>query len=643
MELQGKVWVKLSIYVMDIIRGELKAEFLDMYINAGLDLRRYKYRIHWRKRLYMKKIITIGIMLLYIMGAAGCADNQEGDNFSFYIGVEEDNTHEVVFGNLEADINMYHVMEREVKDNAILFLCELDDEENDTVLKQTIQIEVQAYTDERISDYETARAYFDEVLEEYDFKYYQDIKDFNGVTEIYVAIQEEMMYCIFNMQNESYLITTDATNLLSLLHGYGLNDCLQRECIVEHIECSEDREIEVYKDIQYPEMCARYCFGKEREYWADYQILSMDDRSYQMRFSLYVQSNMIQTLEWNSYFVKYPEFIDVNEDGYVDMKVVMDSAPAYDIVELYIWDGEKNCFEKVICEEQLAHIESKEGNLWNWTRSGEGYILQIFSWENNVLVKESEEVIMPDANEVISPGMKLETVLEKLEQSGIIIERHNMQYYASGIELEKMGIARLEWDSNETITYVNTVVDTGKVDELQDYELVIKEEQFVYCDEERNVNIVIDYPVIEAGNHQETTEQMNSSIEETVQEILAAEEVSGLDNISLDIEYSLKSVESERFSILWEGVVTTPDGEYEVRKALTYNMLKNSIVLEIEENGWTNEQLASELSWQLELEEAVAAKILSEKQYEFYVTPLYLVVIYEDKETQEYRTASMFR
>ena len=243
----------------------------------------------------------------------------------------------------------------------------------------------------------------------------------------------------------------------------------------------------------------------------------------------------------------------------------------------------------------------------------------------------------------ISPGMKLETVLEKLEQTGIVIERHNMQYYASGVDLEKMGIARLEWDPNETITYVNAVVDMSKVDELKDYELVVKEEQFVYCDEERNVNIVIDYPVVEVSNHQELAEQMNGSIEEIVQEILPAEELSGWNNISIDIEYSLKNVESERFSILWEGTLAILEGEYEVRKALTYNMLENSVVLGIAESGWTDEQLASELSWQLELEEEVAEQILNDQRYEFYVTPLYLVVIYEDKEAGEYQTVSVFR
>lgn len=206
------------------------------------------------------------------------------------------------------------------------------------------------------------------------------------------------VFCADNQEGNNFSFYIGLAEEKDLTDGADVND-IDSSQVLEYAECSDGKLIEVYKDIHYQELCARYYFGKEREYWADYQLLPMDDGSYQMRFELFNQNDTVQTLIWDSYFVKYPEFVDVNEDGYVDMNVVIDSVPAYDTVELYIWDEEKNCFQEVICEEQLAHIESKEGQLWNWTRYGEGYVLQIFTWKDNELIKVSEDVIMPDVNE----------------------------------------------------------------------------------------------------------------------------------------------------------------------------------------------------------------------------------------------------
>lgn len=88
--------------------------------------------------------------------------------------------------------------------------------------------------------------------------------------------------------------------------------------------------------------------------------------------------------------------MDANADGCIDMMVVTDQAASYDMNDLYIWNDEKERFDKVIYDGILAWIEVKDDGIWNWIRNGEGYILETLQWRGNELVLVSEKEVTPE-------------------------------------------------------------------------------------------------------------------------------------------------------------------------------------------------------------------------------------------------------
>lgn len=157
--------------------------------------------------------------------------------------------------------------------------------------------------------------------------------------------------------------------------------------------------IEVSKDIYYEEKKADYHFTDietQTEYRFCYEIVPNDNNQYTCSLALYTNDTVASELKWETGFVNYPFFMDINGDDYPDMKIIVDEAPSHDILELYVWNKEDCCFGKVIYDDMLAYIEIRDGEIWNWVRSGEGYYLEVLQCKGNRLIKISEEYIAPD-------------------------------------------------------------------------------------------------------------------------------------------------------------------------------------------------------------------------------------------------------
>lgn len=214
----------------------------------------------------------------------------------------------------------------------------------------------------------------------------------------------------------------------------------------------------------------------------------------------------------------------------------------------------------------------------------------------------------------LSPGMELSEVLASLDQKGITIERQDMQYYATGIELESVGIQRLEWDANETISYVAANVDTAKKEALGEYGVGWQDELYRYVDEERNVHIRIGYPVISLPEHKEARDQLKANIESTIQRILQTEDPSSLRDVTVNVHFSIENTECENFSILWAGTIADVSGEREICTALTCNLLQGGCLQKMGDN-----------------------------YFDFYVTPLRVVTLCPSADGKSYEQVSAFR
>ena len=244
----------------------------------------------------------------------------------------------------------------------------------------------------------------------------------------------------------------------------------------------------------------------------------------------------------------------------------------------------------------------------------------------------------------LHPGMMIEDVQELLSVDGIVMERHNMQWYATGLELEKRGIQRLSWDPNDQITYVSALVDTEKIDRLQDYNLILEEQEYTYCDEKRNIDIAISYPLIELKAHKNIAENVNESIESIVTNMVGNYDLSNVTNVTINVTYAIRNAESEAFSIEWTGECLEEGSVSEIRTFLTCNLQEDGNLLELTDFGYTKGQLVSEIAWRVEdVNEAAVYAQLEDNYFDYYVTPLYIVIFTENPETKEKLATSIWR
>lgn len=243
----------------------------------------------------------------------------------------------------------------------------------------------------------------------------------------------------------------------------------------------------------------------------------------------------------------------------------------------------------------------------------------------------------------LKPGMKMEDVLKRLDMPGIVVESHNLQFYASGIQLEDKGIKLLTWDADQYITYVNAVMDTSNMNILAGGEFCINEATMSQYNEKQDVSIQIHYPVIEMKNDLQTAENINHNIETVVEKIMLDIDVSDMQNNIINVNYIIKNIECECFSILWSGIYQDESGKKEINTAMTCSFVDNGTLHQVTDMGLSEELIVSEMSWRLDIDATVLSKQLQDNYYNFYVTPLYLVIIYKDSATGENVNVSIMK
>lgn len=243
----------------------------------------------------------------------------------------------------------------------------------------------------------------------------------------------------------------------------------------------------------------------------------------------------------------------------------------------------------------------------------------------------------------LRPGMEINSVQKHLNVDGIIMECYNMQWYATGIALEKAGIERLSWDPNDKITYVAALVNTEKIEDLQDYELSIEEKKYAFYDINKNVNIDIDYPVINLQGNENVEEDINKNIEKVVNSMLQNVDVSNTKNLTINVCYEIHNIESECISIEWVGEYCKDGKTTAIRKAITYSIREEGLLLKLTDLGNTKEEIASEISWRQNVDEMEIYEQIEDNYFNFYVTPLHIVVFIEHPETKEPIVTTIWR
>lgn len=345
-----------------------------------------------------KKMIIVALLILEIL--AGCSVQKNEDTNSDKemivetealdgLKIYEENT------AFERCLYDYHVTKSE-NDEWIVYECEPIE---DTFKEGISTVELKKDFEMKTPAYQEAKSFLLEMLDYNGLRHYQETDNEYGITEIFEAYKDNESYHLIFCGENSYLVHIQGKlHLEAELLPWSWVDDVVSQYSKQTVECAHGAKTKIESDIFYMQKKAVYEFYFSGQQEADYMaVVQMDDNvPKQYTFTLYHEQDEIQIIEWEAPEEKYPSFLDANMDGCIDMMVVTDQVPSYDINALYIWNKETGCFDKVSYDGVLAGIEVKDDCIWNWIRNGEGYILETLQWRGNELVLISEEEVTPE-------------------------------------------------------------------------------------------------------------------------------------------------------------------------------------------------------------------------------------------------------
>lgn len=361
----------------------------------------------------MRKL-TLGVICLFILAMSGCnnnvissdnidvevVDNQQdesgipneasNDLSDELIEYEGEAERTLIFGQLTIQFDSYHIASKVKKGMYETFSIEVNKGEDVRVTNYGLTIN--EFSMNHFDSVEDATDFFNSVHPNLKSLYaYESISDESGITHLYSIVEEERAYYYVFYEDNAYVIESEYMILETMLF-----DDFQTESYIvfnESIQCGKTRLTEIEKLIYREEKQIYYRLFDEKgiiSHYAEYG--KAEDGLY--HFILRNNEEKI-VLDLTSYTIDLYDsisFLDVNLDGYVDIKFLSDSGAMNNNYKLYTWSSDGKMFERVVYDDILSTIEVYEGYLINRVKDDAGGgVVQKLIWEDNELIMESEE------------------------------------------------------------------------------------------------------------------------------------------------------------------------------------------------------------------------------------------------------------
>jgi hypothetical protein len=294
----------------------------------------------------------------------------------------------ISYKNLLFEVSGFHLFSTATDENGVNVKCERDTGYEDWQPQQ-ISISIHDFTIERFADSSAALEYLISTYQDYSkISIFHDVTDMSGITDMYcISNIESALYIVF-IAGDIYAVESDS-NILQ----YDIFRDWQEPDIKAYkydIPCGGGYTSKVIETIFLDERKAEYVLtqGKSGEkYYADVKTTD-DGVSLIFNGKGSTQQNYYGESHEYEYFAN---FLDLNRDGYADMKLRERTASLNNSYALYIWNESLNEHERVRCDELLSEIDVYDGYILNYQKSdASSGIIQKLVWDNNVLILKSE-------------------------------------------------------------------------------------------------------------------------------------------------------------------------------------------------------------------------------------------------------------
>lgn len=314
-------------------------------------------------------------------------------NSSNNVTTYEDETHKKIqYGKLVIDFDYFHLVSDTLNNNSETFKCEIN--KGETWPETNMTITVQEIDKQNFLDTESIISYLSNMSPNYeDMRIYNNVTDDSGIISLYSVTGDGLTNYVVCYKDACYLVESDYSSLKIYLFN---NDPRANYEIKKlKIECANSvitnvNETIIYNGDEFEKAKYDIIQGKDgTKYSAELSL----DKDYEYRFSLKDEKGKeLLALSTYSNFYDMVKFLDVNMDGYVDIRILEQSGTFNNSYALYVWDDSAKNFVKVKCEEMLSEFDVHDGYLLNQLKdSADSGVIQKLVWEGNTLVKESEE------------------------------------------------------------------------------------------------------------------------------------------------------------------------------------------------------------------------------------------------------------
>ena len=351
---------------------------------------------------------------------------------------------EITIGDISCNVRKFHHVAKVVEEeNQTTFFAEADSEPDEPGFFGPQQITYIVRKEPELSDsYEEAVEYFEGIGEFRNFESYQTADD-NKIRVLHKAVRAdgEKAYYLVGVSGEDGLYFIETEDILLDNHlqvQYGRNNPFVEEyCYtVSDVKCGWDYTYtaQVEKKIYYEEMRAEYKVTSERlNYTAEFSAVPSEDDESKLVNTLNVtledDQYIVSAVQWISDGLTqsdYPEFRDMNADGYLDLLCYAytpdSSSRSMEII--FVWDKQ---------EGEYVQVSKKGGpKEYGWPdtfespyeRDGQGRMVEewhyeyggdtrkarqyIYQWEDNQLAlmieSESEYIFDAEAGTYVDPN-----------------------------------------------------------------------------------------------------------------------------------------------------------------------------------------------------------------------------------------------
>ena len=368
-------------------------------------------------------LIYVGWELILDVNAASAAINdfdesemQEKEDTEAYpietIYTDEE-CKEITIGNISCDVRkFYHVAKIVEEENKITFFAETDSKPNEPGFDGPQQITYIVSKEPELSDsYEDAIKYFEGIREFRGFESYQTADD-NTIRALHKAVGrgEDKAYYLVGVSEEDGLYFIETEDILLDNHlqvQYGRDNPFVEEycCTVSDVKCGWDYTYtaQVEKKIYYEEMHAEYKVTSERlNYSAEFSAVPSEDDESKLVNTLNVtledDQYKVPAVQWVSDGLTrsdYPEFRDMNADGYLDLLCYAytpdSSSRSMEII--FVWDEREDEYV------QVSKIGGPEEYGWSDTfespyeSDGQGRLVEEWHYEYEGDTRKAREYI----------------------------------------------------------------------------------------------------------------------------------------------------------------------------------------------------------------------------------------------------------